>query len=219
MGLNPTILRQVRAFAFFFTPPPLSATAARRPYRESGLVHGRRAVVALSPISSPASRGRGTLRSRVEGAARRGVGPFHRALRGPPPPRCGGGCGTAASGRLPAVGHAVQRGAKRQILHHSRENRCGILGNYEAGRLLRRLPHRRAHRRSQIVDQRQFSRRARRAKTSSRCTRAGLARARRSCGSSRWRARAPTFRRRAQERGSGGWRRKALRRGRRGPPR
>ena len=41
MGLNPTILRQVRAFAYFFTPPRLSASPARRTYRESGLVHGR----------------------------------------------------------------------------------------------------------------------------------------------------------------------------------
>ena len=53
----------------------------------SAAFHGARGLPSLVclPISSPASRGRGTLRSRVEGAARRGVGPFHRACAVPLP--------------------------------------------------------------------------------------------------------------------------------------
>ncbi len=48
MGLNPTILRQGRAFSWVLTPAP--SPLARRPYRASGLVPGRTFAVQIAQV-------------------------------------------------------------------------------------------------------------------------------------------------------------------------
>ncbi len=54
MGLNPTILRQGRAFVFLLSPSAHPAVP-RRPYRASGFVLGREARLQASPREGPES--------------------------------------------------------------------------------------------------------------------------------------------------------------------
>ena len=73
MGLNPTILRQAQAFASALAFRLLAATS-RHPYRESGLVQGRKADIRREPVNVATSRGLLSPREMTDVVKPQGVG-------------------------------------------------------------------------------------------------------------------------------------------------